>query len=316
MPEAVTTFIVERCDDELDLQYDAGSGEKTATVLYLVTGTEDGTLGAPVSCEPEDAWAWALENLPQELVGMALVRVVHKEVVNEAQHLMQAEYKFGQSEEDGKKTEDGVLINPFITVETTGKTERVYYSLATKSTKVPSDGPIIPNIIEFDGGINVGESGPEGVDIPAKNFTWTEKWYFQKNTVSWAYLASLGNLTGTINDDTFRGFAPECVMFLGISFSPETNSNYHVVTFSFQYNKGGTDYWVEKFEEFQKSGWDYIWLYSVETVDANGNKVRKPVQLNQEQVCWHKDFPTVLKIGQNLPATANIPLTGSPVIAT
>lgn len=306
-------FHYERDDNDFDLEYDDRERESTATVRYIVSCTSDGTLvGSPVACDPEDAWAWAVSHLPSSFAGIPRKKIKVSEVVNEYQTLFTVDFEPYSNEE---KDDSGNLINPVVSVTTTGKNERKYYSIDTVQSLLPASERIFSEIVEFKNGINVGSSGPEGVDVPARNFAWTEKWYFVKNTVSWAYLNTLGAYTGVINDAIFRGFPEQSVMFMGSDFAPDSG-DYHIVTFHFQFNPGGRDTWVASFPEFDKKGWDYYWLYSVETMDPKAGKVKKPAQLNIEQVCKPKNFPELFLIGVDLPGTASIPLAGVPVIAS
>lgn len=309
-------FFYEREDNDLKLKNKTSSGSKTGAVNFIVYCTVDGTENtSQVSAEPEDAWLWACANLPSTLAGMTQTNVEFGEVVSEGQFIMKAEYATSSS------ATNGALVNPIVSVTTTGKTERKYYSLQTKNIYFPTDKIFTGSSnesterVKFGGGINVGENGPEGVDVPARNFAWTEKWYFVKGSVSWDYMQSLGDYTGMINKEEFRGFDAECVMFLGCDCAPESDGDYHVATFSFQYNKGGNEVWVNGFDAFEKSGFDYYWLYSIEA-PSGAVKVKKPAQLNVEMVCKPENFTNMLKIGTDLPLTANIPLTGNPIIAS
>ncbi len=307
-------FIAERDDSVMEIE-DNGDGE-TARLTYTVTSIENGNPEDTVSSEPEDAYLWAKENLPATFIGLNRNRIRYAETVSDCNHVFELNFSSNADSSglSGKLPEDanGNIINPYVSINTTGKTERKFYSIETVNWYL-ADGSGLTQTEDFKGGINVGSSGPQGVDVVAPNFSWNEKWYFLAETVSWEFLKSLGDYTGTTNTAAFRGMPQESVLFTGAYATPEANKEYIAITFNFQYSSGGTKQWFPLIysEQFDKKGWHYAWVKYFDMVGPNGMTNKMPIQLNIEKVYFDNDFETYLGIGADLPATANIPLTYS-----
>jgi len=64
---------------------------------------------------------------------------------------------------------------------------------------------------------NSGSRKPQGVDVLAGTFNWTERWTVGPAALDYPYFSTLAKSVGKVNDGEFRGFPRGEVMFLGMS---------------------------------------------------------------------------------------------------
>lgn len=172
--------------------------------------------------------------------------------------------------------------------ETGGATEHITHSLNTKSTD---------NAIDHGGAIGVTDNGVEGVDItvPSYNFTITKRF----SSITAAYKQHLASLTGSVNSDTFQGFAAGEVLFQGASGSKRGDEDWEIVyNFSAKVNANAPTVGSLSWTDVTKQGWEYFWVQykeSVDTVQKRGKK--EPIGAYVEQVYPEQSFANIFSSG-------------------
>ena len=167
--------------------------------------------------------------------------------------------------------------------ETGGGTQRITQSLRTVQRY--GDAP------DHQGAIGVSQSQVEGTDIVIPTFSWSETHYFAQ--LPWSYRRLLSDLSGTVNERSFRGFEPGEVLFRGASGSRrgDTNDQPWEVSFSFSASANVTDLAVGDVTGIEKRGFEYLWIrYQAADDEVSGSRVQRPVGAYVEQVYATADF--------------------------
>ena len=183
---------VEKCFYDLNEYMDYSgfhSGFLTqAEVPYLVFGAEEelAALNAVREASPE-----TLENLTRQTLEIS-------ERINQDIFKVLVTYEmdvFGGSNGDNEP-------EPSFAFDTGGGSKHVNQSIATVS-KTPSDAP------DYGGAISVDSEGNvNGIDITMPVMNFSETHYFRASKVTTAYKKRLAELTGTVNNGKFKGYAP------------------------------------------------------------------------------------------------------------
>jgi hypothetical protein len=122
----------------------------------------------------------------------------------------------------------------------------------------------------------------DGADIiiPALKLTYTFK--HPQGVVNEAFAVNVARLTGCVNDDPFRGFAPGEVLFLGGDGSDGTDSEAEV-SYSFAAEENLQSLVIGAISGIQKDGHDLLWVTWED--DNTGNKPgKKPKAVYVERV--------------------------------
>lgn len=178
------------------------------------------------------------------------------------------------------------------TFDTGGGSQRVTQSLATINAYAPA-GFTAP---DFAGAIGVSDDRVEGVEIPSPQFNFTETHLFADALVDAAYKLDLFNLTGRMNDDTFKGLAAGECLFLGASGSKRGIDQWSI-TFRFSCSPNVTGLTIGDITDIDKLGWDYLWVRYADFADNTAHAlVKRPVAVYVERVIQPGDF-SLLGIG-------------------
>jgi hypothetical protein len=168
-------------------------------------------------------------------------------------------------------------LNRSRSFETGGSTTHITQALA--ETKFGS-GPAM------NSAIGVSPDSVAGVDVVVPQFNWTEAYDVPARYVTQAYIVSLHNLTGTVNIDTFRGFAAGEVLFLGASGTQQWDSQKGDgpwnLSYKFIASPNATGLTVGSIPGIAKKGHEYLWvLYEDDVSDDTLLKKPKAVYVNQ-----------------------------------
>ncbi len=115
---------------------------------------------------------------------------------------------------------------------------------------------------DFQGAIGVSADGVEGIDITVPVYHFAETHYKPDNQITGAYKGVLFNLTGKVNGDVFRGFAPGEVLFLGASGAKRgsgTEADWEI-TYRFAASPNASGLSIGPIGGITKQGWDYLWV--------------------------------------------------------
>lgn len=173
--------------------------------------------------------------------------------------------------------------------ETVGGQQHITSSLATVGRYGPNASAQLAGTIGWDG------HDVQGCDIIAPVYNFSETHRFTDAVVTPAYKASLYRLTGNVNSDTFRGFQPGEVLFLGAS-GRRVAHNMWEVGFRFaslpnHSSENGNLITIGDITNIAKNGWDYLWVQYADDVDATAKVViRRPVAVYVEQVYYTAAF--------------------------
>jgi len=184
-----------------------------------------------------------------------------------------------------KKEEDQQPADPSeFSFDTTGGSAHITTSLGT--TSYPSMASP-----DYKNSINVTNDGVEGVDILAPKFSFQLKLVLNYDDATMlTYALTLAALTGTTNDDTFKGFAEGEVLFAGAVGSKRTGGNWEV-TYYFEAEENITGLTIGDITGIEKKGWEYLWVVFVKYEDTALHMiVERPNAVYVEQVYYASDF--------------------------
>lgn len=158
---------------------------------------------------------------------------------------------------------DGSTIN----FDTTGGTQHITFS---KYTRSQTADPMGPGVIDNKNAIGVTSSGGtltvEGVDITVPVYSWTET---HKRTDANLNQSAIYNLTGKVNNATFKGFAAGEVLFLGASGQRNKDNDWEI-TYKFAASPNKTGIAIGNITGIDKKGWDYLWVRYEDDAQAHG----------------------------------------------
>lgn len=173
--------------------------------------------------------------------------------------------------------------------DTGGGTQHITQSLATLQ-RVPAPGMVAP---DFQGAIGVSADGVEGIDITVPVYHFAETHYKPDAQITGAYKGVLFNLTGKVNGDGFRGFAPGEVLFLGASGAKRgsgTEADWEI-TYRFAASPNVTGLSVGPIGGINKKGWEYLWVRYADAEDSgSGAIIKKPIAAYVERVYDQANF--------------------------
>jgi len=170
--------------------------------------------------------------------------------------------------------------------DTGGGTQHVTQSKATVSRYAPA-GKTAP---DFRGAVGATHDSVEGVDITVPIYNFSETHYLADSVVTGSYKATLFDLTGKVNNASFRGFAAGEVLFLGASGSKRGDDDWEI-TFRFAGSPNKTGLTVGDITGIDKKGWQYMWVRYADAKDATAKAiVKKPVAVYIEKVYEEGNF--------------------------
>ena len=153
--------------------------------------------------------------------------------------------------------------------------------------RVAAPGYVAPN---FHGAIGVSDDRVEGTDITIPVFNFTETHYILDAYVDGAYKLALFNLTGKVNDASFKGFAKGEVLFLGASGSKRGLDDWEI-SFRFAASPNVASLTLGDITGITKEGWQYLWMRFIDDEDSSANAlIKRPIAAYVEQVYAYGNF--------------------------
>lgn len=180
--------------------------------------------------------------------------------------------------------------------DTTGHTEHMTQALS--QTAYGDDGP------DFENAINVSGDSVNGVDVVRPGMKYSETWILPVSVAaSCAYVSSVYNLTGTVNQNQFRCFDPGECLFLGARGQWQGDQPYVVVTYEFEARPNKTLFFspYPAGVVFDKEGWEYIWIRYAPDV-SNNTLIQKPVTVYKARVYEKADWSALGIVSAPAPA--------------
>lgn len=152
------------------------------------------------------------------------------------------------------------------------------------------------------GVIGIDGDSIAGVDIVIPALTWTETYDVPARYVTAAYIKSIGELTGTVNNATFRTFPAGEVLFMGCSGSQEWDSEKGDGPWSLAYKfiqspNAGPDatlpaITIGSITGITKKGHEYLWVRYEPAVESN-DLIKRPKYVYVNRVYKEKTFSTL-----------------------
>jgi len=137
------------------------------------------------------------------------------------------------------------------------------------------------------------EGNVNGVDIAMPVMNFSEPHYFSPGRVSTSYKKRIAELTGCVNNGSFKGYAAGEVLFLGASGSRrgKSSKDYWEITFKFAVSPNNVNLRIGTLNITDKKGWDYLWVRYADDVSTDRRAlIKKPVAAYVEKVYEQVNF--------------------------
>ncbi len=254
---------------------------QSAELLYTITGTaEEATAIATLKATAPTV----LHDMKRQPVT---VEPVHVDTTNPDKCIWTGTVNYAPLEhQEPPETGDSSF-----SFDTGGGTQHITQSLATVQRYAASG-----TAPDFKGAIGVTHDNVEGVDITVPVYNFSETHYLAAATVTTAYKGTLFQLTGKVNNGSFRGLAAGECLFLGASGSrrgtgPDDDWE---ITFRFAGSPNRTGIAVGPISGITKKGWEYLWVRYADAEDTGSNTlVKHPIAAYVEQVYEYGNFATL-----------------------
>ena len=173
--------------------------------------------------------------------------------------------------------------------DTGGGTTTRTVSLGT--TSYPKSGETAP---EWKGAIGVikeaNETRIDGVQIGISALKFSIRKRQPRTTITLEYVRTLKELTYTVNDAEWLGFAAGEVLFVGATGRQGTESDPEI-TYNFIVSDNATSLTVGDITVTTKPGHDYLWVFFEDIEDTSADMtVKQPKAAYVEQVYERTDF--------------------------
>jgi hypothetical protein len=154
----------------------------------------------------------------------------------------------------------------------------------------------------FDPGLNLanginwnGQYGDNcdfaGVDVPSADLQETYTKVMNISSLTTAFRRKVAGLVGCVNANTFKGWEPGEVMFLGCSFSGVDRARESVtVSFNFSIKPNEKNVKLGNIPLGDVAGWDYVWTLKPKTIWSNNSVKTELEYAFVAQVAPRKDF--------------------------
>ena len=152
---------------------------------------------------------------------------------------------------------------------------------------------------DYKGAINVSGDSVNGIDVVVPVFNFTETWTVPTTFLTNTYVSTLYQLTGRVNDSTFRVFEPGECLFMGARCEATRGELKAPITFSFAARPNQVNLKVGEITLAFKNGWQYSWIEYESSVD-NNNLIKRPKYAYVNDIYGKADFSR-LSIGTTFP---------------
>ena len=114
----------------------------------------------------------------------------------------------------------------------------------------------------------------QGVDIIVPALALQTKKTFDPSDVSADYVKDLARVTGSVNDNGYRGFAEGELLLLSANGEIESEDSFPI-TFRFQASENVENLTVGGIEGIDKKGHEYLWVQWIDTEDDTAKELAK-----------------------------------------
>lgn len=181
--------------------------------------------------------------------------------------------------------------NAAFSFDTTGGTQHIQQSYETRCYSVQAGGRDTANDDLHNHGINVTEDSVEGCDVVIPALKFTETHDFAATFVTPSFVATLASLSGFVNQQQWRQYAPGTVLFHGATGASQDDGMVPI-TYNFEVSSSGVIA-IPGIGNVDKSGWEYLWCrYAKDAQTTSGNNivVQKPTYVMVETIYLPADF--------------------------
>lgn len=177
--------------------------------------------------------------------------------------------------------------------DTTGNTEHITQGL-DEEDRYPAASP------DFQSALNVSGDSVQGLDVVRPNLRYSETWILPAQlAVSCTFVGAVYRLTGSVNLNQFRCFAPGEALFMGGRAQWQGDEPYVAATFDWECRPNVTDFYVKGIAAFAKEGWEHVWImYQPES--NGGSLIRKPCAAYKNRVFPKRSWNALGMIGLNI----------------
>jgi hypothetical protein len=149
---------------------------------------------------------------------------------------------------------------------------------------------------DMQGAIGVDDNSVAGVDVVIPALQWTETYDVPSQYVTQGYINTLANLTGTVNQGGFRGFAAGEVLFVGCSGSQEWDSERGdgpwSLSYKFTASPNASNLAVGSITVTTKKGHEYLWVRYEDAVESN-TLIKRPKHVYVNRVYRETSFASL-----------------------
>jgi len=174
-----------------------------------------------------------------------------------------------------------------LSFDTTGGTEHINCSREVVSFWGPK------GTANRENAIGVSNGHVKGIDIPVPIFKWSETHYFSDASITDEYKAILRNLTGRVNNDSFKGFDAGEVLFFGVSGTRngDDSDDLWELTFNFASDEPESDITVGTITGISRPAWHYMDIEYESTADIPTSQLLpKAIAVYIHRLYKAKDF--------------------------
>ena len=258
---------------------DAAGKMVSATIIYIVSDAVD----------EDDALYQTLQVAAKELDGVPLKSIEIQSKDNDSTFHVTANYEKESSAGGSGGSSSGSDADEEQTVsfDCSGGTKHVNHAIAQRRVYGVIDAG---SAIGWNG---VSGDGMEvsGCDIATGQLRETYEKIMRMGDITTSKKRTWNSLVGKVNKQSFKGWNPGEVMFLGCSFSGVDNNRTKVkVQFSFSIQENERNAVIDGINCGYKKGFDYIWVISSTENNANGQPSAKVKAIYIAQVCGVGDF--------------------------
>ena len=189
-----------------------------------------------------------------------------------------------------------------LTFDTGGGSMHITQSIQTLNSYVPTG----KTAEDFGGAIGVTHDAIEGVDVGVPAFNFTATYYMPAAEVNADLVEAFHELSQHVNEESYSitftrppitlTFGPHELLLLNVSGGPRSEDDYELA-FKFSAQHSMSDLEVGDITGIHKDGWAYMWVRYADKEGATA-VLKKPVQVNVEQVLYSGDFTRLGSLGR------------------
>lgn len=262
---------------------------------YEAGGSREGTEARDRSSRAELRWHVNGSNDPEAikayLIANSVVPATYDNLIYRSlswESVGNEEWEFTATyvQADRSDTEHRLDVGDYtFSFDTTGGTATRTWSRGTTAY-----GPAGVTVADYKGAINYDGQNVNGCEIVIPMLRFSIRKRQTLASITLAYVRTLADLTGSVNNDTFLEFDAGELLFLGASGQQGTDTDPEI-TYSFAASPNVTGLAIGDIEGIAKKGHQFIWAFYGYSEDASAMQtVKVPYWVMVEDVYPEADF--------------------------